>query len=271
MMKSWSEEDRPLKKDAREYALDGMGHRNHTLWLPGDKCWCVKRAIDKKIVDENGAFIFVEKDSRVVPAIRDFIQSREWKNEPILFEDDLTKLKLPWSLDYAFLDFLGTFDKETSIWISQNLSLSEGAALCITHTYGWRYNLLLYKMKSVFEELDLYSEFKNKLHCYDDLIALPLAMIQSMLNKYSFKICWPCKYQDSVRSMLLFRLENFHHLHGTNGWPDFFSLLERSSNMSATSAKKAWATRRAVEKEKALKRHQAALKAWATRRKLVHT
>ena len=281
----WDESKRPQKKEAREYALSNLSKKQHTLWLPGVDCLCVKEALKRGVVNGNGHFLFVEKNSEVVPSIKNFVRSRRWHNSPIIHEGELSKLVLPWPVDYAFLDFLGTFESQTSVWMSQNLVFAEGADLCVTHAYGRRYNLFLDRMEQVFKELPIYTALKHQLRCYDDLVALPLAMMKSMFNRYSFEIRWPCKYQDSVRSMLLFRLEKFHHLKHTNGWPDFISLVgrcgtscnsnyERSLKMPAktkaarsAAAKKAWETRRADAAERAASLSARAKKAWATRRK----
>jgi hypothetical protein len=64
--------------------------------------------------------------------------------------------------------------------------------------------------------------------------------------------------------MLLFRLENFHRIRDTNGWPNLLDLIgENAMNETRKeAAKKAWVTRR-MQKAKA---SQAAKKAWVTRR-----
>lgn len=262
---NWDKSVRPQKQDAREYALGNLVGKTHTLWLPGEECHCVKEAFSRNVVSSDSHFIFVERDPGVVPHIQSFVGGRKWEHPPVIFPSDICNLRLPWPLDFAFLDFLGTFDKKTSEWMSQNLLLADGADLCVTHAYGRRYNLFLDRMEVVFTQLEQYTLLRHELCCYNHLITLPLAMMKSMFNRYSFEIRWPCKYKDSIRSMLLFRLEKFHHLHGTNGWPDFLSLV-RSEAVSTESAKKAWTTRRRQGTILAKKRSAAARKAWATRR-----
>lgn len=231
------------------YALRGVGFRMRSLWLPGSDGLCVKKAVERGIINRYSHTVFVERDEPTFQRIKR--SAGRWVGEtlhkPLLHNGQIFDLQLPWMIDYSFLDFMGTLDQKTTFWLQDYLApnLDDGATICLTHAYGFRNNQFLASLRTDFKEgewKDLYRKLSDESRIKDDNILIPLAVLHCVFSEFQFEIKPPLKYQDSRRSMLLYRLDNFTRDHGPNGWPIFTGECEMAGNRQA--ALKAWATRR---------------------------
>lgn len=289
----WSEKQQ--KGIARSYALDGVGKRDNTIWLPGDELCCVKEARNIGIIGQGTKCTFVERNTATVTSIRNYVDVNEWDVRPTVHEGHLHTMPYPGVVDYAFFDFLGNFDLRTAQWMS-NLQIASGGIICITHACGWRTNKWMYQFQDMCENgllAEQYNDLRRQHRIYDYLMALPLVIAKCVFSQYTFGIQWPVKYKDTYRSMALFRLEGFHAQ--KSGWPSITDLFfnpeenvmpaktQKARSAAATKAnetrrrqsaeldaKRSEAARKANVTRKAeklkLKRSEAAHKAWATRR-----
>lgn len=256
----WDKKTRPQKDDVRSYALEGLARKRKTLWMPAAECYCIQRAFDLRIIDLNTKVVCVERDQGVMTQLARSIRQWRWQNQPMLFLGELAHLPLPYSLDFAFLDFTGAFEEATVWWMANHLAkkLSAGADLCVTHAYGWRNNVFMYDFARRFKEKfrPQYDELKREVWIGEDQIVFPMAMLKCIFPSMRYTIRWPVKYRDSVQSMLLYRMENFQPTSNdaANGWPALADVLPSKEEpmkksksavaKKATPAKKAWETRR---------------------------
>lgn len=275
---TWDIESRPQKEDARSYALSDRAIKHASLWLPGESCLCLMKALESGVLSPHNRVIAVERDARFICGMRRSLNKIRWHHAPYIFQGDLADLKIPWLLDFAFLDFLGGLESSVAYWMTRELvhRMVDGSNISITQSYGWRNNKFMYLMYQSVQLgwRDVYREFRHHLRIYDTYIVFPLFIFKCIFNRFDFAIRCPMWYQDTVRSMIVYKLENFRHLsRGTNGWPTLDEVVNfgRSNlgdrimkSKSSKAAMKSWETRRA--NEEAVKRSEAAKKAWKTRR-----
>lgn len=274
-MIDWSQTNRQQKDRVRTIALRNLSYKEKSLWMVASEALCLKRARNEfGIVDENSQIAFVERMTDVYCRGEASVNSMHWNHKPIGFLGELADFALPWKLDYAFLDFTGTFDSRTSHWIASQLApnINTGADLCFTHTYSWRNNRFIRRfIKNLLNGWSAcFKKLESDIDIDEEYVTIPLAMLLSMFNTYRFHVCWPVCYQDHVRSMMFYRLENFRPLgEGTNGWPSLtevlaYDHLQESEFMNRSeAAKKSWVTRRG--NQLAQQRAEIARKSWKTR------
>ena len=111
---NWKEEVRPQKADARVYALEKLRYKPRSLWLPGSECCCVEKAIELKVLDVNSCIILAERQADIVADIKAKITNWKWRKRPRVHHGELSDLSIPWALDFAFLDFLGSLTESLS-------------------------------------------------------------------------------------------------------------------------------------------------------------
>mgnify|MGYP003473104040 FL=1 len=245
------------KQTARENAVSNLDYiPKCSIWMPGNEALCVNYALQQGVLDANSKVILVERDrDTLIKMNRHLLVS---PLNTIFHNNDLEELELPnkTKIDFSFLDFCGSMSPYTLQWLRYELMehwiCDPKNRLSITHSFGWRNNQFLSGVQELFntEYRNHLKEFGTQLGYRDFNLVIPLVLFKCAFNNFNFEIRSPYKYQDSRRSMILFRFENFQKLvSGTNGWPDITTILtainsKRKLKMSSKSANKAWATRR---------------------------
>lgn len=120
------------------------------LMLPGADCCCVKASLDHGIITPETLLIAVEREPDVFAVMADNLErlhARHGLREPLCILNELHHISLHFlprdmAVDFAFLDFCGTFSAEILYWIRWRLAprLSSGATLAFTQMYGERGN-----------------------------------------------------------------------------------------------------------------------------------
>jgi hypothetical protein len=271
--------DRPEKQKARELALEDVGQKTSTLWLPGEDTRCVDLARDRGVVTQETFIVAVEEDRATAGRIRRRLAKRGWTRQSVVMNQTLTAVRLRSPLDFAFLDLCGQPDEPLARWIEQHLAdnLFEGADLSITFRLFRRNNLFMEQVEKALKTPKggaALLHLAETLGIYNPAILLPLVVVLCCLRHQSFRILTPAIYRDEGHvSMLLLRLRDIRRSTET-WWPsisDIISGVERGWREGAYSegARKAWETLHEqgprIDPETA-RRSDIARKAWATRR-----
>jgi len=274
MKENW---DRKYKNEIRSLALPKVPCTS-SIWLPGHMSrdedglhggMCVREALDRGLIDPNGHHVFVERDKDTASTIAEHLLSLPiWKHTPHLHIGGIHDLILERPIDYAFFDLTAALDWKVAEWLQEHLQhhLATSACLSFTLAYGWRNNKFMYACQ---ERLNYFSEIVgNELEIDDPIFSLYQTLFITTFNEFHFKIKRPIKYQDTINSMILFRLRNLRPR--KKSVPFLISELvqKRRTQMNRSAAAlKAWETRRKKTAELKAKRSAAARKAWKTRRK----
>jgi hypothetical protein len=274
--------NRPQKNEVRKNVV-GTGMRPATsLWLPGDQCLCLHEALGEGFIDQASKLVLVERDRVAAQQIRSWAETAVmWKVPPILLEKELHDVKLPFNIDFAYIDLMGTLLPKICLWIIEELApkLNTGASICLVHTYGWRNAEFLYFMNDHLKWCSRYQQLQVGMRTNDKYNVLPIALLSCCLRELSFDVTCTARYGDSVRTMVYYKLENIRS--GPTEWPYIEKMIKRylesptdhnpfyqrkdMSKKNSERARKAWVTRRAME------RSRRAYKAWETRRKQAQT
>lgn len=277
--------NRLQKVDARNYALESVGLRKSSLWLPGSGCLCIREAVKKGIVGRDSSVILVERSQSVIDLVKHYADNRLKNQNVVIHFGELSSLHLSSSLDYAFIDFMGGLNHSIVEWMKGELSqnLLPGATVCVTHSYGWRNNKFLDRVYAYCKSDGIveWNNLVDQIGSDDRNIVLPLFLLNSSI-KGTASISWPMKYQDSQRSMLLYKIENIQpesefsfnsvvnkkmnlkQEYEASNIIQFF--LERKKNAELLLEK--YVKKRSIETGMAPNRIKAAIKAHITRRQM---
>lgn len=280
-MSTWLPEKRPYKEDARRIATGYEGITYDTaLFMPGDRALCVASALKTGIIVPDTRLVLVERIPEVARQASVSMRKMGFRSLPLWHVADIVNLRLPFRLQYGFLDFNGTLNFRIAKWMNVELSshLASDATLAFTFCYtmrspGWQFMDRCQKLfRTTYHHL--WDRLAGQVQVRDFNILTYLCLLRSVFCEYDFAIRPPFKYKDSV-SMVLYRLSQMRPRLARPEWPNMEELLageipEENHQVALISqrAKQAQATRqRQVEERLAQKRSEAALKAWATRRR----
>ncbi len=260
--------DRPYKEECRKSAVDGLSRLDRSLWMPGDSWRCIEVAEKSKVIDKRCQLAVAERDPAVIPVIENKIKTGHWEKKPFFHKGELSSMKVPWKLQFAFLDFCGCYDLRTAAWMKNELApkLEAGARVAITHTRSIRNNNFMHRCNEVLRtgEVGRVTARMGR-DIGDRNVALVVAVTLCIFNRWDYDVEQILTYRDSINSMFFLRLDNFRPLPKgeTNGWPDIAQLISGSPQ---TPSGVSVMPKKNMLSEQEKKRSNAAHKAWATRR-----
>lgn len=287
----WS--GRPLKQQARSFALRDLSPRMHSLWMPAAECICIGEAVKLGILDRSSHIIAVEREEPIYRAM--VAQLHKFRFDHVLpLHRELSDVQLTDKLDFVNLDFCGTLTEDVAIWTNIHLTqyLADNCTIVLTCRFGWRNNHFMAHAERRFmtRYRVLAEEVTTETSSRHENEIIPLLVFLSAIRDYTANIT-ALRYRDFVDPvqgnaegwglpMMLYRLDNVRRRDGEipTNLPLFDELME-GYIVTSEGAKKAWVTRRQRAAEKAavlrvpdediarFKRNSdRGLKAWQTRR-----
>ena len=214
--------NRPEKNEIRQLIIDDMPVcSNGSLWMPGINKLDIIAAYNQKKLLPNSSPIVVERDEDVFNAIVKDIENM-FPNSKFHF-GSIGEYQFKSNIDFAFIDLCGSFEKDTIIWLNDQLKphLEPNSQLVFTTMFGWRRNDTLTKISNYIKTnyMKMYSELRVKLGIFDDRILVPLIILLGTFKDRTFSLKSPIQYRDSGHgTMILYRLLNINKTKNTLDW-----------------------------------------------------
>lgn len=127
---SW---DRSGKNQARNVICKFRKKYKSILDLPGNQSLSLRQLTQNGSVDRDTLCIVVERNKNIANKLKKL----ESQYNCVVFNKDLTKLELPFALDFYNFDFCGTPSEELMGWI-QNTPFKRNSYLFFTFSAIWR-------------------------------------------------------------------------------------------------------------------------------------
>lgn len=211
-MPKWDARTRPEKDLARDQVFLGLGRVQTALFLPAEKCLCVKRAIEHGVIDDRTRLLAVERDPAVAQRMEKNLHAigvratviRSW----------LHTTRLPISVDLAFLDFNGVIDLRTARWLANHLAarLNKNATVIFTLAHAWRNNRFMPRCHDLLlsQHRQLVGDIAEELDTDNLDIVCMIAVFRTIFSDWEFRVDYRLKYRDRCSvPMTVYRLYGF--------------------------------------------------------------
>ena len=228
---------RHLKAYARDAALSASPKRA-VLTLAGwdenanDGAFCIQQGMKSTIFNNDTNFQIVERKIEYANCLKEKMRTCNWKGT--VYRGELKKYKIIEPLDYCYLDFLGTINKEITIWMINELTknLINGADVSITVGKSMRGNKFI---KDLSEKLyrspfisrityETSKEFTSEDGTTEKSMIVSLILINCIFNKFNFTHMPIIEYSDTT-PMILYRLRNLTPIQYKR-YPDITEIIE---------------------------------------------
>lgn len=191
------------RKLASEFSL-----RENALYMPASDLLCVRAGFDNSLINNSTNLVFVERNKKV---FKNILTNSEFKNVKVI-NSNLSKVKLPFNLDYAWLDLNGTITEDIYNWIKEELcnNLSNNAVICLTHELCWRNNNWMKKEKYQEVNLQKYKKFRSENSIYGSKgVCFPAFLMYDIFTSKldcEVEVLQPYQYRDTI-DMVFYRFE----------------------------------------------------------------
>lgn len=241
-MITWDGEQKQLTRMRAEWLLAQKRCRN-TLWLTGYELRDIRYCLKEGGLQPNTRMIIVERDKDTHQKIEEAMKRLPF-NSQVIHGQLHQQTNLP-SMDYCNLDFCGTLDLDTAVWMQRWLKLNSGAAVSITLSYTERGSSYLWKVaKRLLQEK--HQSLYRDVHCKvrDQNIAIQICLLCAIFRFYTFKLGTVFKYRDRQHSMMNYLLMDMRKS-AEPQYPDLISEISGHSLFKGTDM----VTQTAVQKE----------------------
>jgi len=225
-MKSWSEEDRPVKDQIRKIvAQQCQKGKKKILVMPSDMGLDIKTLIEESVPDKNCHWIVVERDSKKLQSFKKkkLIPS----TKTTYYNQELNTIPYPKEVTLAWFDLCGNLTKEDVLWF-KNFPLNKNSEIFFTFSLVPRGNNFFNKLCET-----IYHQYSNEINSiiresidfsFDLRKINPKHQSNIAIRWILLRYLFPpspitCRfYQDTV-PMVLFHLKNFEE----SKKPDLFN------------------------------------------------
>lgn len=237
--------DKPLKDDTRVRALGGYKQKAAAIFLPGVSLdgiagLDIRKGIEIGSLDINKPIYGVERDPDRARIIKHDMTTNVGLTDFRMHQGLLDFLELDQSVDFAFIDLMGTLEPEVLNWFSGVLAprLTPDAHFSLTVAECPRGSLFMKKARIVYEtHFPDVVEFARNHYGLEIERLLPVLLLRAAFHRYNFALVDRERYQNSAQGlyMLFYKFTDFEPV-TDNTWPSLETIVELSKLITVERA-----------------------------------